>query len=92
VSESSPLSLLREKLIPKARLNLFDIKNRRSSSEEDKNPYDNNHPKQKHFSSHSEESEVIMFRADETSMYEDKNLPVFNCYSPSKCSKFGKNK
>jgi hypothetical protein len=60
--------------------------------EEDKNPYENNHPKQKHFSSHSEESEVIMFRADETSMYEDKNLPVFNCYSPSKCSKFGKNK
>jgi hypothetical protein len=68
-------------------LNLFDNKNRRSSSEED-NPYEHNHQKQKHFSSHSEESEVIMFRADESSMYEDKNLPVSNCYSPSKCSKF----
>ena len=28
-----------------------------------------------------------MFRADESSMFEDKNLPSSNCYSPSKCSK-----
>ena len=33
-----------------------------------------------------------MFRADESSMYEDKNLPVSNCYSPSKSSKFGPHK
>ena len=90
ISDSSPVSLLREKVIPKAKLNLFENKQRGHYSDED-NPYDGRNPKQKIFSAHSEESEVIMFRADESSMYEDKNLPASNCYSPSKCSKFAQN-
>ena len=85
VSDSSPISLLREKVIPKATLNLFENKYRGQSSDED-NPYEAQQ-KHKNFSAFSEESEVIMFRADESSMFEDKNLPVSNCYSPSKCSK-----
>jgi hypothetical protein len=39
VSDSSPLSLLRAKVVPKATLNLFDNKYRGQSSDED-NPYE----------------------------------------------------
>ena len=39
VSDCSPISLLRAKVIPKARLNLFENKYRGQSSDED-NPYE----------------------------------------------------
>jgi hypothetical protein len=41
VSDSSPINILKEKVIPKATVNLFENRNRKNSSD-DENPYQGN--------------------------------------------------
>jgi hypothetical protein len=58
-------------------------------SSDEENPYESYNHKHKALSALSEESEVVMFRADESSICEDKNLPTSYFFSPSKFSKCG---